>query len=293
VNVKCKRKRKYQSFIAPKYDFWRYWGKKNSLRRLATLGCLPNVELVLRGFGISYICSWRVTIQYHFFPCDMDFGNALLLVLPYCIHAVAFVVKRPFQMRIGLVAGYSAALLYWIYVPYEIPVAHILGVSGLLFINLFQIAVLYKARHLDSWSEEERYLQSTAFRSLPNAVFKKLMDIAEWKTVSKGDTLVAEHQDLEHLMLVYDGTATIHLDGKPLTHLRDNNFIGEMSFLTGNPASATVKAATHMRIITWRKSELYDLMAKEPELKSGLQTLFSHDLVGKLSKQNVRQPKDA
>jgi hypothetical protein len=222
----------------------------------------------------------------------MNIITSLLIVLPYFAQAFAFLAKPPLWLRGGLVVGFALQLLYWIYIPHELQYIHIVGTSVLLLINLFQGVLLLRARQLDSWSDEERYLQSTAFRSLPNVIFKKLMDIAEWKTISKGDTLIAEHQDVESLMLVYDGTATIHLDGKPITYLRDNRFIGEMSFLTGNPASATVKAATPMRLITWRKAELYDLMAKEPDLKAGLQTLFSYDLAGKLSKQNVRQPKD-
>lgn len=222
----------------------------------------------------------------------MNIITSLLIFLPYCAQAFAFLAKPPLWLRGGLVVGFALQLLYWIYIPHELQYIHIVGTSALLLINLFQGVLLLRARQLDSWSDEERYLQSTAFRSLPNIIFKKLMDIAEWKTISKGDTLIAEHQDVERLMLVYDGTATIHLDGKPITYLRDNSFIGEMSFLTGNPASATVKAATPMRLITWRKAELYDLMAKEPDLKAGLQTLFSYDLAGKLSKQNVRQPKE-
>ncbi len=218
--------------------------------------------------------------------------TALLIILPYCVLAFAFFAKPALWLRLGLVVGFGLQLLYWIYIPHELQYIHIAGTSILLLINLFQSVILLRARQLDSWSEEERYLQSTAFRSLPNVIFKKLMEIAEWKTVTKGDTLIAEHQDVERLMLVYDGTATIHLDGRPLTYIRDNSFIGEMSFLTGNPASATVKAATNMRLITWRKAELYDLMAKEPELKAGLQTLFSYDLAGKLSKQNIRPAKE-
>lgn len=222
----------------------------------------------------------------------MGIVPVLLIILPYIAQAFAFAVKPPFWLRVGLVTGFALQLLYWIYIPHELQYVHIAGTSVLLLINLFQALTLYKTRHGEAWSEEERYLQSTAFRSLPNVIFKQLMDIAEWKTANKGDVLIAEHKEVERLMLVYDGTATVHLDGKPITYVRDNSFIGEMSFLTGNPASATVKAATTMRLITWRKADLYDLMAKEPELKAGLQTLFSYDLAGKLSKQNVRHPKD-
>jgi hypothetical protein len=221
----------------------------------------------------------------------MNFLTFLLTLLPYIAQMAALVFTQALWLRVGLMVGFTLELIYWLYVPNDVQYVHIAGVTGMLLVNLFHTVRLAKARSLSDWSEEERYLQTTAFRSLPNESFKKLMEIAEWQTMNKGDVLISEHQDVERLMLVYDGTATVHLEHKPITYLRENSFIGEMSFLTGNPASATVKAATSMRIITWHKAQLYDLMAKEADLKNGLQTLFSYDLADKLSKQNIRQPK--
>jgi Cyclic nucleotide-binding domain len=222
----------------------------------------------------------------------MSLFTFLLTLLPYIAQTLALVFTQALWLRVGLMVGFAMQLLYWLYVPSDVQYVHIAGVSAMLLVNLFHTVRLARARSLSDWSDEERYLQTTAFRSLPNESFKKLMEIAEWQTLSKGDVLINEHQDVERLMLVYDGTATVHLEHKPITYLRENSFIGEMSFLTGNPASATVKAATNMRIITWHKPQLYDLMAKETDLKNGLQTLFSYDLADKLSKQNIRQPKD-
>jgi uncharacterized beta-barrel protein YwiB (DUF1934 family) len=221
-------------------------------------------------------------------PVNMSLLPTIVTIIPYLLQAVAFAVRPALWLRLGLVAAFTLQIGYWIYIPFELQFIHIAGASVLLLINLFQAVVLLRARNVDAWSDEERYLQSTAFRSLPNVVFKKLMDIAEWRTVHKNDIIVAESSDVERLVLIFDGTATVQIDGKPITYLRENSFIGEMSFLTGNPASATVKASTPMRLLTWRKAELYDLMAKEPDLKNGLQTLFSYDLAGKLSKQNSR-----
>jgi Cyclic nucleotide-binding domain len=221
----------------------------------------------------------------------MSLLTFLLTLLPYIALVVALVFTQVLWLRVGLMVGFAAQLLYWLYVPSDVQYVHIAGVTAMLLVNLFHTVRLARARGLSDWSDEERYLQTTAFRSLPNESFKKLMEIAVWQTTTKGDILISEHQDVECLMLIYDGTATVHLEHKPITYLRENSFIGEMSFLTGNPASASVKAATNMRIITWNKAQLYDLMAKEADLKNGLQTLFSYDLADKLSKQNVRQPK--
>ena len=221
----------------------------------------------------------------------MTATTLILTLIPYLVQGVALAFPNVLWLRVGLMTGFAVELLYWLYVPEEVPFAHVAGVVIVLFVNLFQTVRLARAKHISEWSEEERYLQTTAFRALPNEAFKKLMEIAEWRNIGKGDVLISEHEDVNSLMLIYDGTATVHLEHKPITYVRENSFIGEMSFLTGNPASATVKAATAMRIIVWKKADLYELMAKESDLKNGLQTLFSYDLAEKLSKQNIRQPK--
>jgi hypothetical protein len=222
----------------------------------------------------------------------MDILTTIFTIAPYLALIVALALPNVVWLRIGLMIGFGLELVYWLYVPMEVQYLHIAGISVLLLVNLFQTVRLARAKNLSEWSEEERYLQTTAFRALPNETFKKLMEIAEWRTMNKGDVLISEHDDVDTLMLIYDGTATVHLEHKPITYLRENSFIGEMSFLTGNPASATVKAATNMRVIAWKKANLYELMAKENDLKNGLQTLFSYDLAEKLSKQNNRQPKN-
>ncbi|MCS6807740.1 MAG: cyclic nucleotide-binding domain-containing protein [Bacteroidota bacterium] len=222
----------------------------------------------------------------------MGIVSIILTLFPYIVQAWAFLLTPPLWMRTCLVLGFTLELLYWVYVPREVQYIHVAGAGMLLLINVAQAIALYRKRYDDSWSDEERYLQSTAFRSLPNAVFKKLMAIAEWKTVHKGEVLITEHDDVEHLMLIYDGTAVVYLQNQAIAYLRDNNFVGEMSFLTGNPASATVRAATTMRLVMWRKNDLYDLMLKEPELKTGLQTLFSYDLANKLSKYNTHHSQE-
>ena len=84
----------------------------------------------------------------------MNTVTTLLILLPYCIQALAFVVKRPLWLRIGLVVGFALELLYWIYIPHELQYIHIAGTSILLLINLFQALILVRARQLDSWSDE-------------------------------------------------------------------------------------------------------------------------------------------
>lgn len=219
----------------------------------------------------------------------------LLGIISQTVQLVGFGVNHLFWLRTLLAIGFALEALALILPGGDEHWSEIIWALLFFMVNGIQAVLTWRKLYVTEWSEEERYLQTTAFRNLPHNVFKQLMDIAEWKNVAKGEVIVEENQEVDRLMLIYDGAATVHLNDKIITYLRENSFVGEMSFLTGNPASATVRAALPTRCITWRKNELYDLMSKETELKTGLQTLFSHDLAEKLSKQNTNsaQPKTA
>ena len=49
-------------------------------------------------------------------------------------------------------------------------------------------------------------------------------------------------RDRENLLLVLDGISCVEFDGKKIAFLDRGSFIAEISFLTGEPASAYVRA---------------------------------------------------
>ena len=67
-----------------------------------------------------------------------------------------------------------------------------------------------------------------------------------------------------------------------VAELTDGQFIGEMSFLTGESASATVKAVERTRYVAWLKKDLKLFLERNPNLSPSLQTIIGTDLVTKL-----------
>ena len=55
-----------------------------------------------------------------------------------------------------------------------------------------------------------------------------------------------------------------------------------MSYLSGEPATGTVKAQTPMRYVWWNKEELTRFFDKHPALKAGAHSVITDDLRKKL-----------
>ena len=58
--------------------------------------------------------------------------------------------------------------------------------------------------------------------------------------------------------------------------------IGEISFIRGGQASATVSATTASRIIRWSSDDLNKLLMRNPSMDIGMKQVFSVDLTNKL-----------
>jgi CRP-like cAMP-binding protein len=68
------------------------------------------------------------------------------------------------------------------------------------------------------------------------------------------------------------------------------DFVGEMSFVTGAPASATAIAAKPMRYLAFEQARLRAAIEADNDLRQALDASLNHNLVGKLAKANAAHP---
>jgi len=75
-------------------------------------------------------------------------------------------------------------------------------------------------------------------------------------TVSAGETLVREGHPGRQSFIVVSGEAVVVAGGREIARLGPGEFFGEMAVLTLRPRSATVRAATNMRLLVLEPREL-------------------------------------
>jgi hypothetical protein len=117
---------------------------------------------------------------------------------------------------------------------------------------------------------------------LTPAAFGKLVRTGRWEEASPDEALIHEGQTVDRILFISKGEAVVSTKGVDRDRIEPGSFVGEMEFLAGGPAFATVTADTPMNYIAWQRDALERLLADNPDMQSTMQALFSTDVVKKL-----------
>ena len=151
-----------------------------------------------------------------------------------------------------------------------------------LGINLVQIVrLLLERRPIDLEPREER-LYHLAFRALTPREFRGLATVGAWSTSPGGTSLVAEGTALDELRVICEGEAAVKVSGATVATLGDGHFVGEMSYLTGDPTCASVETVSETLSLHWDRATLDRWLEANPSVRASLQQIVGTDLVGKL-----------
>lgn len=208
--------------------------------------------------------------------------------LSYLLTTAAFLAKGILPLRtlaiVASLCGIGYALLWvdgvlWVDLMWE---------TGFVVINAFHVVILMRERREFELTEDEEELYSTVFRKMSKASFHKLIMRAHWTHYAEGDTLTREGEPVERITLIYRGMAEARSSGGVVAYCKNGTMVGEMSFLSNEPASATVRALEETRCVEWRQDALQELVHSDELVASGMQLVFNENFIRKL-KSGLRE----
>jgi CRP-like cAMP-binding protein len=141
------------------------------------------------------------------------------------------------------------------------------------------------------FSPEELEMYAAFINRLTPPEFIRLVRTGRWERANIDDILIAEGEAVDRILFIKEGQAEVASKGSRLQGIASGSFVGEMEFLAGGQAFATVTAVSPMLYIAWQRDDLENLLAVNPEMASAMQALFSTDVVKKLhsSSQHMTQ----
>ena len=132
---------------------------------------------------------------------------------------------------------------------------------------------------------KDKELYETLFRDLSPVEYLKISKVAQWKVFKSGETIIRQEHLVPDLILIYNGTVDVSVDGKKVAELKDGQFVGEMSFLTEKSATATCIVKHDAECLVWKQQEFKDLLKRNPSLYYTIQSLLSNQLVSYSNKK--------
>ena len=126
---------------------------------------------------------------------------------------------------------------------------------------------------------KDKELYETMFKDLSPVEYLKITKVAKWRQYKSREKIIRQNTPVTDLILIYNGTVDVAVDGKKVAELRDGQFVGEMSFLTEKPATATCTVKHNTECLVWKQPEFKDLLKRNPSLYYTIQSLLSNQLV--------------
>jgi voltage-gated potassium channel len=123
------------------------------------------------------------------------------------------------------------------------------------------------------------------FASMSRREFLLLWEMGDPRLYN-GQQLVREGEKQAELVLLLDGEVSVRKGGHEIARLGRGTFVAEMSFVTGEPASADVIADGAVRCLAWPQEKLHHLERLNPALLVKLQKILARDLSGKVKAAN-------
>lgn len=202
--------------------------------------------------------------------------------LSFALVAASFLVKDILWLRILAIVANLAGIVYnWAVVPE--PLWLVIGwLMVFICINGAQIVLLYRERGGVRFTEEEKELHASVFRSLTPVEMFKLLRVAAWREVPAGATLAEQGVLPEEVTLLFNGRVAIEADGKKVAEMGDGAFVGEMSYFKKGPATATARTLTPCRCVVWKQDALRALLRRNPSMEIAVHSVLSLDLVRKI-----------
>lgn len=153
-------------------------------------------------------------------------------------------------------------------------------------VNLAQWIVLLVEKKRAYLSRDQVALRDRVFPTLSNTHMLKLLALAKPHAFIVDRVLTENGRDISTLYLVERGEASVVVDETPVSKCQAGDFIGEIGFLTGVPACATVSAASDLECLAFDCAELRALMRANPDLDRGLNVALTANLATKLIRNN-------
>lgn len=215
---------------------------------------------------------------------QLTFFIGLLGTLNYLFFILAFLLTDIFYLRLLSILGCTCAIFYYAFYADSPLWTNIFWESILTITNTTQLIILmYKRRTYRFANAEEFLLYNWKFRELSLLQFRELMRISTSVFVETGTLVTEQNKPVSQLALIHTGLASVNVDNKTVAYCRSGNLIGEISFMTGQPATATVETLQPTHYIQWQQEQLKTLLKNDPELQQKMGKIFTKEIVRKLA----------
>ena len=207
--------------------------------------------------------------------------DTALINLAYVIYVASALVRSLVPLRLTLLGASIAFIVYGIVA--DEPSVVLWNVAFGVF-SIWELVRIWREQRPVEMDVEQRAAYEAVFHQLTEQEFDRFWHQSTREFHELENTLTHQGIAVTDLMLVTSGTATVHIDGRMVATIGEHMFVGEMTLVSGGPASATVITNHGAQLRRWSHSALDQIQETKPELATKLWQILSRDLSLKMNR---------
>ena len=215
----------------------------------------------------------------------------ILLASSYFVNLVALLVRDMLWLRSILMGAQMLMMVSSVVRLLSLKAgesdAEIFLIANSIFfiINAFQVIRLLLERRPISLPDNLREIYTNLFSVMSRREFLYFWNTGKMNEIKK-DFMVQEGEVPKELILIVNGAVSIQKSGREIAKRKRGSFVAEMSFMTGEKASADARAIDTVEYIGWDQDKLSNLKLANPDLMIKIQAILGKDLTKKLKQKH-------
>lgn len=215
---------------------------------------------------------------------EEQFGISIkvLVYLGFVCGFLGFLARDELRLRSLLLSASVLYLFYYYHVTGTPLWESVISNAILGAVNLGMIVVIALERTTLAMSQTTEAL----FRHFPMLTpgqFRRVLKTARVLVADEPVTLTRQGAQVNRLWYVHHGAVHVDKAGNGV-RVDEPIFVGELAFITGAPASASVVVEAGAQYLEWDAAALRALIRKSSRLNVALQAQFNADLVRKVTR---------
>lgn len=202
----------------------------------------------------------------------------------YFLLIVSMLMRKMVWLRSLAVASGVAKIVYRAFFVLD-PVS-VLWETIFVVVNVVQLLLIWYYEYHHRFSAEHDHFVSNMPPGTERSAIKRLLELSDLEHHEVGDQLTHEGEKVKALMYIADGIVKIEHGDRVVAICGPGDYVGELSFLSGNPATATATVVKPVRVLAFDQARLTNAIAADSQLSRTLESALNRNLAGKLVRAN-------
>lgn len=200
--------------------------------------------------------------------------------LSYVLLVLSMMMRTMVWLRVIAIAAGCASFAYgwfWLGDPVTVVWEAIFVVT-----NLIQLAIMAYEQRNRPLNNDERVLVKAVLPGADMAKIRRLLALGVAGTAPPETVLFAQGDTPDQLIVLTRGTVQVEQGGKVIGACGEGDFLGEISFQNGGPATANVIVTNTAHYIAFDQKVLRGFLKRHSDIAGALEASLSRNLMAKL-----------